>query len=928
MKRISLIIASLCLSLFSIEVCAFSAFAEPAEDLLKYQEEVQRNPRLIEARLNLGKAYVDLEHWQKAAEEFQKTVLIDPNDTRAHNNLGFAYENLHRYGEAVAEYKEAIRLDPANIKAHKNLGWLYTAQGLWQEAIAEHKAVLQVNPNDTETRKFLALSYRKLEHSLEALAEYQEATSINPNIPMAHFNIGKANSYLGRWVEALIEFGVWAETVGQYSATFSLDANLIYNSLDTVQIFSIASILSGLLFLSLYLLAKASRAALDFKQKQHHHSLSNPAYRPDIDGLRAIAVLSVVAFHARWRGVPGGFVGVDIFFVISGYLISSILFKNLESGSFSFFDFYSRRIKRIFPALIAVLLTVWGTGWFVLLGDEYKSLGKHIFSSAVFLQNLTLWREAGYFDTASDFKPLLHLWSLGVEEQYYIIWPLLLYFCWKRKINTLLLLCSVALASFALNVGQIGKHAMATFYLPHTRFWELMLGGVLAYSEVCKNNLDTAQLNRFAFNISFPQKFRDNFKNIKACLGFSLIIGAVLFLDKSKAYPGWWALIPIAGAFLLISAGRGAWVNRNILANPVMVFIGLISYPLYLWHWSLLSLVRIEFASPPHALEIVAIVVSFFLSWVTYEYLEKPVRFGKFSRTTKTVPVALIIFIMCAALIGAETYRAEGFISRFPTVVQHLANYPSHFEKYREGKCFMLHPEKTDTIKFDSDCVDPENDSKPLVLLWGNSLAAHLYPGLKSLQNTQDFRLAQFTVRGCLPLFYSRVRYENNFDEFCWQFNDYVAKEIIKLKPKTVILSGGWHPDEEGIAEQVDETVVFLKKSGVKQIILVGPTPTWNPTLPKALFSFFKNDPIHRLPGRMWQGLDLNISVADKALHEKANRLGIIYLSPFDELCNADGCLTRVGNNADDLLTWDSRHFTSSGSRFFINRVFANLPLT
>jgi peptidoglycan/LPS O-acetylase OafA/YrhL len=208
---------------------------------------------------------------------------------------------------------------------------------------------------------------------------------------------------------------------------------------------------------------------------------SHPKYRADIDGLRAIAVLGVVAFHAFPELLPGGFIGVDIFFVISGFLISTIIFENIEAKSFSFVDFYCRRIRRIFPALLLVIAASFAFAWFVLLPAEFKQLGKHILGGAGFFSNLLLWSESGYFDKSAEAKPLLHLWSLGIEEQFYIVWPLLLWAGWKLRINWLALIFSITVLSFFLNLHMVYADAVATFYSPLTRFWELSVGAVLAF---------------------------------------------------------------------------------------------------------------------------------------------------------------------------------------------------------------------------------------------------------------------------------------------------------------------------------------------------------------------------------------------------------------------------------------------------------------
>lgn len=209
----------------------------------------------------------------------------------------------------------------------------------------------------------------------------------------------------------------------------------------------------------------------------------HPAYRPDIDGLRAVAVLSVIAFHATPYWMPGGFAGVDIFFVISGYLISSLVLADVARGTFTLGDFYVRRIKRIFPALILMLTTVFTVGWFVLYPDEHEQLGKHIAAGVGFVSNIVLWRESGYFDVNAELKPLLHLWSLGIEEQFYILWPLLLALTWRWRSIQWTLILAIAAGSFLLNLLRVAGHPETTFYLPPTRIWELLVGCTLAYAQ-------------------------------------------------------------------------------------------------------------------------------------------------------------------------------------------------------------------------------------------------------------------------------------------------------------------------------------------------------------------------------------------------------------------------------------------------------------
>ncbi len=379
--------------------------------------------------------------------------------------------------------------------------------------------------------------------------------------------------------------------------------------------------------------------------------LSHPKYRRDIDGLRAVAVLSVVAFHAFPEWIKGGFIGVDVFFVISGYLISTIVYENLDRGTFSFTEFYLRRVKRIFPALLLVLVSCYAFGWFSLLGDEYMQLGKHIAGGAGFVSNLVLWSESGYFDNAADTKLLLHLWSLGVEEQFYIFWPLLLWFAYRVRLNLPSIGILVALLSFALNLHQVKVDAIADFYSPQTRFWELMLGSILAWVTLYKPNFTAANAPR-------PERWSSTMSVVAALL---LAFG-FWHIDKRLGFPGKWALVPVLSAVLLIFAGPGAWVNRVILSNRIAVWIGLISFPLYLWHWPLLTYARIIHSKVPAAPVRGAIVLaSIVLAWLTYRLVERPVRLG---RRAGFKVAALVALMPVVGVVGYDTFVRYGLAFR------------------------------------------------------------------------------------------------------------------------------------------------------------------------------------------------------------------------------------------------------------------------
>ncbi|HEU0282553.1 MAG TPA: acyltransferase family protein [Gallionella sp.] len=366
-------------------------------------------------------------------------------------------------------------------------------------------------------------------------------------------------------------------------------------------------------------------------------------YRPDIDGLRAIAVLSVVVFHAFPSLLPGGFAGVDIFFVISGFLISKHIWEELGASAFSIRTFYARRIRRIFPALGVVLLACLAMGWVILTPAEYEQLGKHVVAGAIFVSNIILWKESGYFDNAADTKPLLHLWSLGIEEQFYIVWPLLLAFFWRYTRHFGWALLGIIGVSLAYSMMVVRHDAVADFYSPLTRFWELALGAGLVYLVTHKPTVSA--MNR----------------SLVSWLGLCLILASAVVIEKHYAFPGAWALLPTMGAACLIYA-EGTWPNRRVLSHHLLVWFGLISYPLYLWHWPLLSFARImESGTPSVEVRFWLVAASIILAWLTYKLLERPVRSRP--RSLK------IVLILCLAMLllgvaGLTVKKLDGFKSR------------------------------------------------------------------------------------------------------------------------------------------------------------------------------------------------------------------------------------------------------------------------
>lgn len=367
-------------------------------------------------------------------------------------------------------------------------------------------------------------------------------------------------------------------------------------------------------------------------------------YRSDIDGLRALAVCAVLLFHAFPKSFPGGFIGVDIFFVISGFLITGNIHRDIESGLFTIRGFYLRRVRRIFPALLLVLLCCLVVGSFILTRSEFRQLGKHTAAAAGFTANFFYWSESGYFDSAAISKPLLHLWSLGVEEQFYLVWPLLLIA--GRKIGQIRQVAlGILLVSFVGCVWTTSPLSYGAFYSPATRMWELALGGVLSLGVANNTGPNWSRLySKGASMGSF--------------CGIALIAISVWAFDSKTPYPGWKALLPTVGAALVIAGGKFSVLNRVVLSHSIVVFAGLISYPLYLWHWPLLSFAHIfRLGIVPNQVTVALLVISVALASGTYLLLELPLR-----RQVKSWKPGggLVALMACVAISGGTVYEIEG----------------------------------------------------------------------------------------------------------------------------------------------------------------------------------------------------------------------------------------------------------------------------
>jgi peptidoglycan/LPS O-acetylase OafA/YrhL len=617
-------------------------------------------------------------------------------------------------------------------------------------------------------------------------------------------------------------------------------------------------------------------------------------YRADIDGLRGIAVIAVMLFHTWPSFLRGGFIGVDVFFVISGYLISGIIFSALDSPSgFSFTNFYFRRARRLFPALLVVLTFSICLGWFVLLPKQYSQLGSDIAAASAFIANFSFFRGAGYFAAGAETKPLLHLWSLGVEEQFYILWPSLLILISKFHRFTAIVIALLAIASFISNIESSFTNQSAAFFLPQNRFWELLVGALIALSMRGGRNLPSPKLADTA-----------------SAVAIILFAVAIFKISQNRIFPGWWALLPVASSALFILAGPNAIFNRWILSFPRIVWIGLISYPLYLWHWILLSFVRIVYIGPPNFFaRLGCVALAIVLAWATFQYVERPIRF-KMSKSLWAVPLFAALAVIGAAGIllnanggfSSRTIYGWGeqrqFVQFYRDIIENLTEwrYECNFFDWRNNKSKnYISPSCTAIGK------------RPIVFLWGDSHAQALSPGIReALGNNASFN--QIATSGCYP---NLADVTQSPDVKSCNLSNWAARDFIQAaRPDILILAQRFQH------EMIDWKRIsdFALESGVKKIILIGPTPQWKADLPEIIAHHFWNvDHTY-----IQRGIDPSAFQTDAVLHQKYDNSNFLtYVSLIDKLCSLKGCRTTVpGKENNNLIIFDYGHLTPAGSSF------------
>jgi peptidoglycan/LPS O-acetylase OafA/YrhL len=626
-------------------------------------------------------------------------------------------------------------------------------------------------------------------------------------------------------------------------------------------------------------------------------SVHSPEYRPDIDGLRAIAVVAVLVYHAFPRLVPGGFAGVDIFFVISGFLITGIIRRQMLEKRFNLLEFYARRVLRICPALIPVVLATLVIGAFLLSAAEMEALGANLAGAALFVQNFILLQQiVGYFDPGADRLPLLHLWSLAIEEQYYIVWPTILLLIARWRLRPLLVVSALLLISFSTCILTPPNEAAWAFYSPLSRVWELLVGSIL---RLWRSQGLTAHDPRRGEGLQ-PG-------TMLALAGLGGIATAFWGFSATTPWPGVRTVVPVVAAAALIATGN-TMLHRRLLSSRPMVSIGLISYPLYLWHFPLMAYAKLSYGGDvPGLLMCGLLALSLLLAWLTYRLIERPIRFGSSPMRLRATP--LLAGLAATGLLGLIADSTRGLPMRFPQPIRgFMLSGSETWMHWRRDSCLLvLQP----ASEFASECAG--SGRHPLLLIWGDSYGAALYPGLAHVSRERAYDVAQYTASACPPL----IGYTLPERPFCTSINDDVVARIGRLRPDVVILASTWGHAEQILRDDLPRTVSRLRALKVPRIVLMGPTPGWQGAgLPATVLDYYRQTGVV-LPARtFYHSTEAWTRDRDTLLQQLSGELGIDYISVRNVFCNDDGCLSRIGPGDSQLTIFDSGHLTVPGAIF------------
>ena len=621
--------------------------------------------------------------------------------------------------------------------------------------------------------------------------------------------------------------------------------------------------------------------------------MTQPAayYRSDITGLRAVAVLMVIAFHADVRVLAGGYVGVDVFFVISGFLISKIIFEQIDAGRFSFASFCMRRIQRIVPALLVMMCLTMLAGFFLLYPTELTDLAKSEVAAIFSFSNIFFWINTGYFDGPAISKPMLHTWSLGVEEQFYLLFPMLtLAMCRVRRVGRTTWLVALLVLSLATSVFLVATDPSSAFYLPQSRVWEFVVGAMLSSGAVRPP-------------VSRP------WRETLAAAGLGAILLAALVFNGATPFPGLAALLPCLGTAAVIAAGvAGPTAAGRLLSLPPMAVLGTISYSLYLYHWPFIVFQRMDGIVNVsqsvvfnRALLFGLIMLVSFLSW---RYVETPFRTLRVRSRITATSLAMTPMVVIGA-IGLFVVLSGGWPSRFSPEAIRVASFLKYDpdQDMRTGSCFLYN--SMPFRAFDqADCMHRVG-LRPTVLLFGDSHAGHLYPGLEKMYGDRA-DILQATATGCKPL----LR-DASLSSTCGKMVDYVFNTYLPAHPvNLLIISARW---AEADIPFIEPTLARLEKAGIRTM-LVGPTPEYDVQLPSLIARSGTSS-----QGRITRHLEPEFSTLDSQIGQiVGNWPNITYFSPYRYLCDTQSCHVLAYG---DPLFYDKGHLTRSGSLLVVKEM-------
>lgn len=617
-------------------------------------------------------------------------------------------------------------------------------------------------------------------------------------------------------------------------------------------------------------------------------------YRREIDGLRAVAVLAVILYHARIPGFTGGFIGVNVFFVISGFLITGLISREMEQQTFSIVRFYERRARRILPALFLVMAAALPLSWWLLTPSELVSFGNSVRAVGLFLSNWLFWQDSDYFSPAADFKPLLHTWSLSLEEQFYIVFPLFLLLVRRLSRRWVIAIMVVgALSSLVLAEVFVRERPVVVFYLPPTRIWELMAGAILAV---------------LVRDRPLYRRFHPDFAGVAAAVGLLAIVAAALLYDTHTPFPGLSAVIPVAGTWLVLAFAHPHTRVGRLLAQPVLVHLGLISYSLYLWHHPVFVFGRLAFDFTLDTQTTLALLgLTLVLAEMSWRYVERPFRHvGVISRRG--------VFVFSVLATAAFVSLGQLGLAR--------AGWPERLDKSQTRKAEWLRYSVTGLYRSRLCFLDPDQKFVDLapecaqggVALWGDSHAASLYSGLAAAMPT-----AQFTASACPPALGYRARSRPE----CPGFNAGVLDTLVRQGPRQVIMLANWgaYLHDDAFAEALVETLRQMKSAGLEPVIL-GSLPQWQPSLPRMWMKATKD--VRDLPAATLPEL----MRVDARMRILADDAGVRFVDVLDRQCRDGKCRAIVPTATGDLapMAWDYGHLTREGAAAMVESLRRKLP--